>query len=202
MAEVENFVKEVLKIENEKLIEEFCKVAKVRHVKKGECLISKGTKPRYIMLNFSGGVVRGFYYDKEGKEITDCIQWWIGGPVMPDNNFLVPASVSIDALTDCDVLYIPMEDVIRLQKRFFKDLAILELRLINECFGLHMKLQRVNYQYTAMQRYQWFLTEYPNVSDRINDKYIASYLNMTTVTLSRLKREIREKTGTGNALAQ
>ena len=52
---VAKFIKDILKIKNEKLIEEACKVAEVRHVKKGECLISKGTKPIYIMFKFFGG---------------------------------------------------------------------------------------------------------------------------------------------------
>ena len=52
---VAKFIKDILKIKNEKLIEEACKVAEVRHVKKGECLISKGTKPIYIMFKFLEG---------------------------------------------------------------------------------------------------------------------------------------------------
>ena len=189
---VAKFIKDILKIKNEKLIEEACKVAEVRHVKKGECLISKGTKPIYIMFKFlEGGVTRGYFYNEEGKEITDCIQYELGTPIMPDNNFLIPAPISMEALTDCAVLCIPIEDILRFQKKYFKEITLLELRLINDSWNLHLELKRVNCQYTAMQRYQWFLDKYPNLIDEINNKYIASFLNMTPVTLSRLRRDLK-----------
>lgn len=190
---IAKFIKDVLKIKNEKLIEEACKVAEVRHAKKGECLISKGTKPIYIMFKFlEEGVTRGYFYNEEGKEITDCIQYEVGTPIMPDNNFLIPAPISMEALTDCAVLCIPIENILRFQKKYFKEITLLELRLINDSWNLHLELKRVNCQYTAMQRYQWFLDKYPNLIDEINNKYIASFLNMTPVTLSRLRRELKE----------
>ena len=111
---------------------------------------------------------------------------------MPDNNFLIPAPISMEALTDCAVLCIPIEDILRFQKKYFKEITLLELRLINDSWNLHLELKRVNCQYTVMQRYQWFLNKYPNLIDEINNKYIASFLNMTPVTLSRLRRELKE----------
>ena len=43
-----------------------------------------------------------------------------------------------------------------------------------------------------MQRYQWFLSAYPGLIDRVSHKYIASLLNMTPVTLSKIRRAIKE----------
>ena len=48
---------------------------------------------------------------------------------------------------------------------------------------------------TAMQRYQWFLEAYPGFIDKVSNKHIASFLGMTPVTLSRLRRVLREKEG-------
>lgn len=44
---------------------------------------------------------------------------------------------------------------------------------------------------TAMERYRWFLDEYPGLIDRAPHRHIASFLNVTPVTLSRLRREER-----------
>ena len=44
------------------------------------------------------------------------------------------------------------------------------------------------YQYNAQERYEWFLKKYPGVIDLISHKYIASFLGMNPVTLSRLRK--------------
>lgn len=61
---------------------------------------------------------------------------------MPDNNFLIPAPISMEALTDCAVLCIPIEDILRFQKKYFKEITLLELRLINDSWNLHLELKR------------------------------------------------------------
>lgn len=57
----------------------------------------------------------------------------------------------------------------------------------------HWELKRVLNSCTAVQRYQWFLEEYPGLIDRVSNKYIASFLGMTPVTLSWLRRTLREE---------
>ena len=46
-----------------------------------------------------------------------------------------------------------------------------------------------------MERYQWFLARYPGLISTVNNKHIASFLGMTPVTLSRLRRQVREQGG-------
>ena len=41
------------------------------------------------------------------------------------------------------------------------------------------------YQVEAAKRYAWFLEHYPGLDPLVNDKYIASFLGVTPVTLSR-----------------
>ena len=43
-----------------------------------------------------------------------------------------------------------------------------------------------------MQRYQWFLENYPGLIHTLNNKHIASFLGMTPVTLSRLRHQLRK----------
>lgn len=49
------------------------------------------------------------------------------------------------------------------------------------------------YKYTAKERYEWFLEKYPGLIDQITNKYIASFLRMSPVTLSRLKTLYKNK---------
>ena len=48
-------------------------------------------------------------------------------------------------------------------------------------------------QYSAIARYQWFLKTYPGIIDRVPHRYVASFLGMTPVSLSRIRRELREQ---------
>jgi len=57
----------------------------------------------------------------------------------------------------------------------------------------HWRMKQVLHQYTALQRYQWFLETYPGLVDRVSNKNIASFLGMSPVTLSRLRRTMREQ---------
>ena len=65
-------------------------------------------------------------------------------------------------------------------------------RMLGAALDVQWKLKRVLSSCTAVQRYQWFLEEYSGLIDRVSNKYIASFLGMTPVTLSRLRRALRE----------
>ena len=49
------------------------------------------------------------------------------------------------------------------------------------------------YRTTAMERYEWFLNYYPGLIDVVPHKYIASFLDMTPVTLSRLRKTMHKE---------
>ncbi|MEQ2617002.1 hypothetical protein AAAT94_07475 [Intestinimonas aquisgranensis] len=42
-----------------------------------------------------------------------------------------------------------------------------------------------------MERYQWFLEAYPGLIDQVTHRYVASFLEMSPVTLSRLRSALR-----------
>ena len=46
---------------------------------------------------------------------------------------------------------------------------------------------------TAKMKYQWFLKTHPGMENRIPDRHIAAFLRMSPVTLSQIKRRLREK---------
>lgn len=73
----------------------------------------------------------------------------------------------------------------------YSEIVELYNRFLISALNEHWKLKQVLVQYSAIQRYQWFMKEYPGLIDRVSNKHIASFLGMTPVTLSRLRRVIK-----------
>ena len=185
-----DFYRDVLHLSEALLIEQAVNASEVRQLKAGECLIRQGEVPSHICFLMCG-VIRGFVIDVNGKDITDCIAFRRGDAAMPDNDFTQPASITIEALTDGKVVCITADEVVRLLKEY-PSLEELYRKLLFISSSRHRDLKMAAYQYTAIQRYQWFLTEYPGLIDKISHKHIASLLNMTPVTLSKIRKDLKK----------
>ena len=59
--------------------------------------------------------------------------------------------------------------------------------LLTDALKRHWEIKTMLYKCTAKERYEWFLENYPGLIDQVTNKYIASFLRMSPVTLSRLK---------------
>lgn len=179
-----DFLRDKLHIENERLLHKVLTICEVNMVKKREYLIRQGEKPSalYFLMN---GVFRGFLVGINGKDITDCIVEQSGMPIMPSSDLKAPAPIGIEALVDSTVLSISPAEFDGLLKEFPVVHTMYRDFILRSC-NMHWELKIITYQYTAMQRYHWFLKNYPGLIDKISHKYIASFLNMTPVTLSRL----------------
>ena len=186
-----DFYRECFKITDESLLREVVRISRTRKVKAGETLFKQGQIPTQLCLLMQG-VVRGFLLNENGKDITDCIVFRCEESVMPDGEFWRPDSICIEALEDSEIVCVDSEHVKWLLQNHPKLIKLHE-KLLIQSENQHRTLRIVAYQYTAAQRYQWFLQEYPGLIDRIQHKYIASLLNMTPVTLSKVRRELKER---------
>ncbi len=57
----------------------------------------------------------------------------------------------------------------------------------------HLEKGRVLSGCTAEMKYRWFLETHPGMSNQIPDKHIAAFLRMSPVTLSQIKKRMREQ---------
>lgn len=187
---LEDFYRNILGLTDQGLISEAVKASGYKTLRQGEYLIRQGIIPTrlYFLLQ---GIVRGFMLDVNGRDITDCICFRCGEPIMPDNDFTQPASITIEALEDCEIVYIPLTVVEDLLQKY-PSLWELYQRFLLHSANMHRELKIATYQYSAVQRYQWFLEKYPGLIDQVPHKYIASLLNMTPVTLSKMRKILKE----------
>jgi len=158
-------------------------------LKKGELLLELGEVESQISL-LMDGILRGFQLDSNGRDITDCFVWRCGEAVMGSSRLGRPAQISIEAMTDCQLFQIPAADVERLLREM-PALQELYVRYLVDALERHWEVKRIMYQ-PADQRYIWFLERYPGLISLVSNKHVASFLGMTPVTLSRVRRKIRE----------
>lgn len=179
-----DFLRNILHINDEHLLRELATRSEISTVKKGEYLIRQGQNP--ILLHFLvEGIFRGSLISINGKDITDCIVSECGFPLVANPNIWGVAQIGIEALTDATVWSIALKDITALIPRF-PVLSQMYRDFLMWSNQMHWELKVITYQYTALQRYRWFLKTYPDLIDKISHKHIASFLNMTPVTFSKL----------------
>ena len=186
----EAFYTEVMKITNPALVQQMADLTHQIHLAKKEMLIREGERQEHFVFLLEG-VLRGFFLDINGREITDCFLFQCGTPAMASAVLDEPTVVSIEAVTDCNLLVIEVRALMQLLQECTELVWIYNALLIQSLQG-HWKIKTMVCQHTAMERYQWFLQAYPGLIDQMNNKHIASFLGMTPVKLSRLRRTMRE----------
>lgn len=161
-------------------------------MKKGEYIVRIGEVMNDIYF-MEKGIVRGYFLNVNGKDVTDCFSFCCGSVVMPFCQLELnrPSSITMEILEDAVFFCIPIARVLELQRHYL-EVTMLYNQLLIKALNEHWKLKKVLNSYTAVQRYQWFLEEYPGLIGKVSNKYIASFLGMTPVTLSRLRRTLRE----------
>lgn len=169
-------------LSDEPLIRRLTELGEVRPVKKGHLLYREGEVPSKLTFLLQG-LLRGYFLDASGRDITDCFAFKPGTPATAGVALGDSATISIEALEDSQVLEL-MEEYPQLYRLYSAFLL--------EALKCHWEVKAAMYQYTAMERYQWFLRTYPGLYHQVSGKHIASFLGMTQVTLSRVRRAMRE----------
>ena len=187
-----DFYHNIFHLKDKELIQQFSDATKIKCMKKGEYVVRIGEVLNEVYF-MEKGVTRGYFLDINGKDVTDCFSFNCGSTVMPfcQLELEIPSPMTIEVLEDARFFCILISDVIELQNKYM-EVTKLYNQLLIKALNEHWKLKQILNSYTAVQRYQWFLDEYPGLIDRVSNKYIASFLGMTPVTLSRLRRALRE----------
>lgn len=187
-----DFYKDICCLKDEEFIREIAGITERRHLKKGEFVVRVGEVLNDVCF-LESGISRGYLLDANGHDVTDCFSFRCGSPVMPfgQMELNVPSPMAIEMLEDGSIFCVPISGVIELQKTYV-EVTMFYNQLLIQALNEHWRLKQILNQYTAIQRYQWFLQEYPGLIDRVSNKHIASFIGMTPVTLSRLRRTLRE----------
>lgn len=188
--QLENTIKKIRQLGlNEDSLTSFLSLLQKVEYPKGHLLIKSGKIERNVYF-LETGIARAFL-NKEDREIT----FWFGAEsdVLLSYNSLflgLPGYESIELLED-STLYTISNEV--LQNLYSNNLEIANWgRILVESELIKTEERFISRQFkTATERYEDFISSYPNVLQRVNLGHIASYLGISQVTLSRIRAEIK-----------
>lgn len=136
------------------------------------------------------GISRSFYLNADGKENsrTLFIPGYITGPTscMMRN---IPSELNYQTLTNITCYKGNFFDFIKLTEQHH-EIALLYIKLLEDAY---LKAEDIILQLStldAAKRYLKLRELIPNIDNILAQKYIASYLNITPVQLSRIRKKI------------
>ena len=192
------FVKQLMtfageyKIEvSEELVGDIVSLASFRVVKKGEILASIGDDTTYAGLILSG-VARAYYIDKDGNDITRGFAQ--EGVMFMDEGLFgyTDRNCMWETLEETTIMICETAAIKKMIKEndSFKDIWIYLLES-----AMRYKIYRENgfLVENATERYIHFKKLYPNLSERVSQRHIATYLGITPESLSRIRGAMKEE---------
>ncbi|WP_139959370.1 Crp/Fnr family transcriptional regulator [Flavicella sediminum] len=134
------------------------------------------------------GIGRSYYLKQDGKEIT---QWFFdaGNFMSSADSFFqqTPSLYYLEVLEDSILYSITKGKMDVLLNKYHKMEKLARLISIQMLTKIVHKVNAIQFQ-TARERYDYMLTEFPNISHQVPLGHIASYLGMTQETLSRIRK--------------
>ncbi|KAA2242781.1 Crp/Fnr family transcriptional regulator [Chitinophaga agrisoli] len=161
-------------------------------VKKKKNLLNEGNICKYLFF-VEKGALRSYTIDENGSEhiVQLAVEdYWIADL----SSFITqtPGMLTIEAIEDCEVLLLPNPELERLYDAipslgtFFRKLY--QRAYVHLQGRLHSS-QRVS----AEERYLELINSQPKIGTRIPLIYIASYLGITPESLSRIRKNVYNK---------
>ena len=174
----------------EEIVGEIVSAASFRIVKKGELLASIGDDTTYAGLVLSG-LARAYYIDSDGNDITRGFA--PEGTMFMDEGFVgyTERICMWEALEETTIMICKTEaikNIIR-ENDSFKNVWIYLLEN-----ALRYKIYRENGFLTenATERYIHFKKLFPELSERVSQTHIATYLGIAPESLSRIRSAMKD----------
>ncbi|MFC4232426.1 Crp/Fnr family transcriptional regulator [Parasediminibacterium paludis] len=139
------------------------------------------------------GAFRAYVVDDNGQDSTIAFaieDWWI----TDYNSYILqkPATMFVVALEDSVILEMPYEKELALKAANHKFETFFRIRAERTAAFMQQRIIS-NLTQTAEERYENFISKYPQIVQRVPQYALASYLGMTTEFLSRIRNKKAKK---------
>lgn len=163
-----------------------------RKVRRNQYILQEGDVCRHFTFVVAG-CFKMFAIDKNGKEHN--LQFAAENDWITDLSSFYSEKVSnvfIEAIEHSEILQIKHDDLLYLYVHYHKIDHNFRVIIEQKYIELQNRVLQ-NISSTAEERYTAFLQQYPNLSNRLPNTQIASYLGITPEFLSKIRREISNR---------
>lgn len=170
-------------------LDRLVRIAKLKKYGRGDYFLRADTTPKSFGFNLEG-LFRYYYLDRKGVEYTKDF--------IPEGRFVIsysamiqrtPSYFSIEALEDSRVLVIGYDAWHKIIQSHNCWTELVNV-LLQQAFMFKEKRERQFLLDDAETRYLDFINEFPNMEGRVKQYLIASYLGITPVALSRIRKKL------------
>ena len=160
---------------------------KPKKLRKRQYFLQEGDVCKYIGFIIKGSA-RTFTVDEKGHEHTMKLsveQWWLAD--FESFYLLTPSRFNIEALEALEVLQVTNAQI----TEFLQDIPAFSAMasIINQNYTIaNQKRMQAAISYTAEERYEELIHNYPHFLNRFPQNLIASYLGLSRETLSRIRK--------------
>lgn len=170
----------------------FVSLLKPRLLRKRQYVLQAGDVSRNEYF-VNSGCLRAYTVDDKGLEhvVQFAIEdWWINDMY----SFLTqtPATYFIEAMEDSEVIMLDRAGYDELLQKLPKFERMFRIMLQN-AYVAHQRRIIENMSLPAHERYLLFQQRYPQFEQRLPQHQVASYLGITPESLSRIRRQLAEK---------
>ena len=182
------FIEKLSPFETSEAWDELAVLFKHRTLEKGELFAEQDKSSNKIAFILTGAA-RTFLINQEGKEFTKYFN--VAGQLMAPYSSIIrkePSYVSIAALTKCEILEAHYPEICTLGEKY-KDVQKILRRVPEMLFVLNEIREIQLVMLSAKERYDIFREDYPGLENEINQYHIASFLGITPIQLSRIRKQ-------------
>jgi CRP-like cAMP-binding protein len=171
---------------NDETLDEIVKNFSFITIKKNSILLSQGSTCNKLYF-VNKGCIRTYYTTGQGQEKTRLIAF--EGMIATSLSSFIsqqPSFEFVEALENSELLYISRDKFYQLVDQY-PEWKQFYVRLLEFAYLFQNKKIEELVTLSAGERYAILMKEHPNYIQRLSNKVLASYLDITQETLSRLK---------------
>jgi CRP-like cAMP-binding protein len=165
------------------------KICRIKHIARGEHFIHAGDIPDAFGITLSG-LLRYYYIDKKGNDFTKGFMT-TGGPVSSYSAMISQTAswINIEALEDSVVAVLQYREWKQLLERH-ECWKMFLIAFLEMGYTVKETRERDFLLLDATERYIKFRQTYNQIEPRLKQLHVASFLGITPVALSRIRKKM------------